>query len=261
MSTVKARGVVLKETPVGESDKIITLLTKERGKISVSARGARKTKSKYLAGTQLFTYSDFVLFDGKRFYSVTQIDIIENFYAIRREYDKLCCGNLFVEMCDKLILENMPCEDILFLLLKALLALARDRTRPQLVSRAFEFKFMQLSGYAPEMTRCSQCGGPLSGNSLGFGGFGLLCRDCRPEKENSGVVRILVETASIIQYILSTDTKDLFRFNIMVNGQRLSPFDINKQTARELLAASVIFIGVHAEQKLKSMPFLINLGG
>ncbi|MDR1531935.1 MAG: DNA repair protein RecO [Clostridiales bacterium] len=249
MSTVKVRGVVLRETPVGESDKLITLMTKERGKISVSARGARKTKSKYLAGTQLFTYSDFVLFDGKHFFSVTQIDIIENFYAVRCEYDKLCCGNLFVEMCDKLILENMPCEDVLFLLLKALQALAQGRMRAQLVSRAFEFKFMQLNGYAPELTRCSQCGGPLPDYGPGFGRFGLLCEDCCPEEENPGVIRISVETVSVIRYILSTDTSDLFRFNVQ------------GQTARELLAASVIFINAHVEQRIKSISFLINLGG
>lgn len=150
MATFKGRGVILKESGIGESDKILTLLLKDLGKISVSARGAKKPKSKFLAGTQLFTYADFIIFNGGKFFSITQIDVIENFYALRNDFERLCYAHYFVELCEKTILENLPCDDILLLLLKSLSHLSKGRIPVLLIAAAFECKYLQFYGYAPE---------------------------------------------------------------------------------------------------------------
>jgi DNA repair protein RecO (recombination protein O) len=268
MSTRKVRGVVLKETAAGESDKSITLLTKELGKISVSARGARKPGSKYLAGTQLFTYSDFVLFDGGRFFAVTQIDVIEQFYALRTEYEKLCCGMYFAELCDKMLPLGEACPEILYLLLKAFQALqgAQAPSAALLAARIFELKFLQACGYAPELTACAVCGeagpgltvgpgpmfgpgpavgpGPTFGRAAGvfFGGEGLLCDFCG--KKAHRAVRVSIETLEVMGYILNTPPRAVFRVGV-------SP-----GLAEPLQAATEIFIDAQVEPHVKSMEFV-----
>ena len=155
MKTFKARGIVLRENPVGETDKYVDLLLKGIGKLSVSARGARKPGSKFLAGTQPFTYSDFVIYDSGKFNTMSQIDIIEGFYGLRNDYDKLCTGNYFLELCNKVIIPGEECDDLLLLLLKTLSALARDKVTPNIAARVFEVKFLQFNGYSPELEDCN----------------------------------------------------------------------------------------------------------
>ena len=146
----KGRGVILCEAPSGESGKRLTLLLKERGKITASAPSARKPKSKLLAGSQLFTYADFVFFSNGSFTAVTQIDVIESFAPLRGDYDIFCCAAYFVDICNQFVLSNAPCDDTLLLLLKSFLTLAKDRHAPILTCAVFELKFLQLNGFSPE---------------------------------------------------------------------------------------------------------------
>ena len=83
MGTEKLRGIVLREQAKGESNKQIVLLAQGVGRVLLSARGARRAKSKLLAATQLFCYADFVVYEGKGFYSVTQAELKNSFYGLR----------------------------------------------------------------------------------------------------------------------------------------------------------------------------------
>ena len=85
MSVGKIRGIVIGEAQRGESSKQITVLAKGVGKVRLSARGAKNAKSHLLAGTQLFAYCDFTIYEGRGFWSVTQIDLIESFYGLRND--------------------------------------------------------------------------------------------------------------------------------------------------------------------------------
>ena len=80
-------GIVIKEMTAGETGKRILVITREHGKMLLSARGAKKITSKTMAGTQLFSYCEFTLFEGKGFYSVTQADVIESFYGISEDIE------------------------------------------------------------------------------------------------------------------------------------------------------------------------------
>ena len=84
---LKVKGIVIKESDTGEAGKRIVIITKEHGKMLLSARGAKKITSKTMAGTQLFSYCEFTLFEGKGFYSVTQADVIESFYGISEDIE------------------------------------------------------------------------------------------------------------------------------------------------------------------------------
>lgn len=213
MSIRKARGIVIRESYKGESDKVLTLFCKEIGKITVQAKGARKPKSKYLAGSQLFTYSDFVIYDAGSFQSVTQIDIIQSFYKMREDYDRLCCGSNMLKLLDKILPQGMQCDQLLLLLLKALTALSSGKIQPELVQIIFELKLLEYEGFMPEIDACAVCGceefSPLYINA-----DSLLCSECFSGKPNGKyIVKISDIALYAIRTILSAEA-ELFGFGV-----------------------------------------------
>jgi len=262
MGALTAKGLVLKETPVGEADKILTILLKEYGKMSVSARGARKTNSKTMSAAQLFCYSDCVVYSGKGFYSLASAQPIDNFYGISSDYDKLRAGSYVLELADRVLMENENCDEILRLLLTTLKALERGVHAPEIVRSVCEFKFMQLNGYSPEVSVCSACGGGTGGEAgeIFFGEFGAVCAGCcerdlklekyekdvrrdswRADRENfRSHIRISPSCVNAVAFILARDIKDLFSFKI------------NNETGAELIAAAGFFLNAHLDVRLNS---------
>ena len=173
MKTIKVRGLVIKEYSIAESDKRLVLLCKEHGKITVYARGARKPNSKFLAVSQLFSYADYVLAQGSNFYSLTQADLIENFYNIRNDLDKLYTAYLITEVCETTVLENNPCDDLLLLALKSLKRLTKN-TPPDFVKAVFLFRFFLYYGIKPTLEYCAVCGIYIT-NPKYFCCDGVLC--------------------------------------------------------------------------------------
>ena len=94
MSYVKTRGIVVREVKAGDCDKILTIVTEDLGKISVSARGVRRNRNRYSAGTQVFSYCDWVLYKGKNTYILNTCDIINSFYEIRRYGSAYICAHM-----------------------------------------------------------------------------------------------------------------------------------------------------------------------
>ena len=108
MGTEKLRGIVLREQAKGESNKQIVLLAQGVGRVLLSARGARRAKSKLLAATQLFCYADFVVYEGRGFYSVTQAELKNSFYGLRLDMDKFSEGMYLAELTEAVITEEAP---------------------------------------------------------------------------------------------------------------------------------------------------------
>jgi DNA repair protein RecO (recombination protein O) len=157
MASVKGRGLVIAESASGESDRRVTILVKGKGKLMASARGARKTGSKFLAGTQLFTYADFVFYYGNTFYSVNTIDIINNFHDLRNDYDCFCLASYFAELTGAFTVNGEAGDDILLLTLVAFARLSGLGT-PTATDRAvFELKLLQFAGFSPEWLVSRDC--------------------------------------------------------------------------------------------------------
>lgn len=87
MKLIKTPGIVIRENEFSESDKIITLITPEYGKISVMAKGVKR-KKKFLNSTELYTLSNFILFKGTKMYHLNEAEVVESFYDIRFSYEK-----------------------------------------------------------------------------------------------------------------------------------------------------------------------------
>mgnify|MGYP002800366275 FL=1 len=153
------RGIVLKEMPKGETSKQMIVLAKGLGKIWMTAKGARKQKSKLLAGTQMFCYCDFQAYENRGFYTVSQADIIESFYDLRLDVDRLSSAIYAVDFVEHIAVSGMEQDNVLLLLLKTYQMLSKETYSPLLISRIFELKMLQMAGIMPNMTeKCSVCG-------------------------------------------------------------------------------------------------------
>ena len=164
----------MKEYEVGESDKRLLLLCKERGRVLIRARGARKPRSKFMAAAQIFTYSDFVLAEGRGFVSLAQADVIENFYDLRTDYDRLCAAYEIVDVCEKTVHENENCDDLLLLVLKSLSNLSRGKFQPRQIFAVFMLRFFDVSGLRPHTDECAVCK-KIVAREIFWGGEGVLC--------------------------------------------------------------------------------------
>ena len=211
--TFKDRGIVLKETAVKESDKQLVLLLEKRGKTLITAKGARKLSSKFSAATELFCYSEFIIYDGGNFLSLAQSEQIRNFFGIRNDYEMFVTANLFLEMADKMILPEMETKEALELLLRVYNRMDKKVISPRLASIIFQIKFLQTEGLSPSVDSCVKCGRTASGPA--FYKTGIICGGCRGIFADTDIVLPISESSVYtIQYILNSEIKDLFQFNL-----------------------------------------------
>lgn len=144
-------GMVLKAEPIGEYDRRVVILTKEKGKISAFARGARKQTSRLLAATNPFSFGTFRLYAGRSSYNLTEADISNYFEELRTDFEGAYYGMYFLEVMDYYTRENNEDKEMLKLLYQSLRALMHEKLSNRLIRYIFEIKAMVLSGEFPGM--------------------------------------------------------------------------------------------------------------
>lgn len=243
MAIIKTQGIVLKYTNLGEADKLLTILTRSKGKIKAVAKGSRKPKSGLLASSEVFTFSEFVLYKGMNLYQVSQAEIRETFYNLRNDLLKLSYAVFFAELADTVSEEELASERLFLLLAKALYYLAEGEIPTGIVSLAYQLKLMDISGYRPNLNRCVHCGQTEVGHymfDIELGG--LLCSDC--EKIGKTVQRIGPGTVEIIKILLNTEIS------------RLNTLKIDHTIFNEIERLTKRFVETHLEKRFKSLEFL-----
>lgn len=174
-------GIILKQTPVGEYDRHISLLTKERGKISAFARGARKPANRLAAATNPFSFGIFKLYEGKNSYTVVEADIQNYFEELRTDYIGAYYGMYFAEVADFYTRENNDEREMMKLLYQTLRALCAPSLPDPLIRCIFECKAIAVNGEFPGL----------------------------PADEN-----LEESTVYALQYIVSSPIEKLYTFNV-----------------------------------------------
>ncbi len=146
---LKVTGMVLLSAPAGEYDRRVVLLTKERGKITAFARGARRPKSALLASTSPFSFGSFTVYEGKSVYTLVRADITEYFSAVREDVACTCYACYFMELAEYYTRENLDCVQMLNLLYATLRALPKPEPDNELIRCIFEMKAMVINGEYP----------------------------------------------------------------------------------------------------------------
>ena len=213
MGYVKTKGIIIREVNTGEADKIVTIFSKNFGKLTGSVKGARRPKSKFVAGAQFLCYSDFVLFKGKDMYSINSCDVIESFYEIRNDIVKLTYAAHTVDIILEVVQENQPAQRVLQLLLNTMHMLCKTDKSPELVIRIFEIRLMAILGYAPNVSGCMSCGREdVERGSFSFKMCGVLCSSCKMLDKLSQ--DISTGTYKALNHIIYAKLAELYSFNL-----------------------------------------------
>ncbi|MBP3477721.1 MAG: DNA repair protein RecO [Lachnospiraceae bacterium] len=144
-------GMVLKAEPIGEYDRRVVILTKEKGKLSAFAKGARRPNSKLLAATNPFSFGTFKLYVGRSSYNIMDVSISNYFEGLREDFEGAYYGMYFLEIMDYYTRENNDEKEMLKLLYQSLRALMHESLSNSLVRYIFEMKAMVLNGEFPGM--------------------------------------------------------------------------------------------------------------
>jgi DNA repair protein RecO (recombination protein O) len=175
----KTEGIVIKEIRFRETSKILTIFTKKYGKIHAMARGAYRPKSQLIANTQPFSYNDYYFFKGRNFYYINQADIIDSFYPIRENINRVMYGSYLLELIDLSTLEEEENEKLFLLLRKGLMVLSGlDKDFLKFIL-SYELKYISFLGYKPYLDRCVVCGRrKFAQFKFSIEQGGIICSDC-----------------------------------------------------------------------------------
>lgn len=210
---IKTSGIVTKTTKYGETSLIVTVLTKDFGRISAIANSVRTKKSQMLAGLQLFAYSEIVMYKAKSkkgLYNLNEMSVQESFSSLRYDLDKMAYASYFAEAATAATPEDAPDENILRLLLNTLYALDKEICPYEKIKTVFEWRLAAEAGYAPLVSGCESCGaGDTAYLSLATGT--ALCEACGGGR--AGVAKLSPAMIKLIEYITTTDSRQIFSFD------------------------------------------------
>lgn len=205
-------GMILRSSPIGEYDRRIVLLTKEYGKISAFARGARRSNNSLGAATVPLAFGTYYAFQGRDSYTVVSADIKENFDELSKDYDLVCLASYFTEMADYFSYENMDETERLNLLFLSLKALLSDKFDPSLVRRIYELRTMKISGVYPNAYSCMICGKKEDLLFYDHKRNGCICSSCH-ESSHAGKP-LSADLLYVLRFVMGTDLRKLFSFKL-----------------------------------------------
>ncbi len=210
---VKTDAVVLKQTKFGEGDVIVTLFSKKLGKVQAVAKGARKTRSKYATGIQLFAYGEYVLFKGKNLYTLSQVDIKHSFYGLREDVIRLAYASYILELTESVIVEGQTNNRLFKTLVKCLYILSSKKYDYETLVKAYELKLLTYSGYQPELDQCVNCGMEnAQGVRFSAKEGGILCKTCL--EKDPYAIPISKVAISVMSYLIHVDFIQLSKLKI-----------------------------------------------
>lgn len=212
---VKTKGIIIAEHNMGDFDKMVTLLTPGFGKIGCGAKGSRKPRSLILAGTQFLCFGEYVLYKGPNSYNINSCEIIESFYNIRCDLDKLNYSTYVTKIVSDVTYENSGCANILQLFLNTIYTICNTEKDLELILAIFKIKILCLLGFTPNMRFCKSCKGEGDLEYFSFKEDSLKCKTCG--KQDKSAISLEIGTIYALKYIITSPSKKLFSFDVSQN--------------------------------------------
>ncbi len=240
MSVYRDQAVVLRTQKLGEADRIITLLTREHGRIKAVAKGVRRTKSRWGARLEPTSHVDLQLYGGKNLDTITQAVSIEHYGdRLAENYQYWTVASAILEAAERFTAnEHEPALQQYHLVVGALKALAYESYDSSLILDAFLLRSLAIGGYAPSLMNCSVCEEEGPHRFFSLVGGGSVCTNCKP----SAAATPAPETLALMQQLLSGNWEDAIESELK-----------NRREASGLIAA---YLQWHLERGLRSLPLV-----
>lgn len=211
MPVYKVNAIVLRRQELGETDKILRLLTREAGRVDAVAKGARRGASKLSGATELFTHSRMLLAVGRSLDIVSQCEIRESFPALRLDLSGIARATYLCELVDRMMAEREPNAEVFDLLLSALYLLQRGPAHPDVIVHSFELHLLAERGYQPALNRCVRCGAETTGAGRRYGFSpslgGALCAADRFATEDA--IAVSADSLALMYRLTTGQPEDL----------------------------------------------------
>jgi DNA repair protein RecO (recombination protein O) len=240
----KVEGIVIRTNDYGETNKIVTIFTREMGKIGVMARGAKKPKSRLTSVTQLFTYGYYLVQKGSGLGSLQQGEIITSWRGLREDLFKSAYAAYVVELTDKLT-EDHKLNPYLFELLFQTLQYMNDGVDQEVLTFIYEMKMLNVAGIHPKMDGCVACSNTEGKFAFSVREGGFLCHRCYHLDPH------LIP--------ISPATLKLLRIFYYFDINRLGTISLKDETKAELKAVISSLYDEYSGLNLKSKRFLQQL--
>ena len=215
---LSTRGLIIKEQNIGEQDKLVTVLTEDRGVIRAFVRQGKNIKSKNAAATALLSYSEFRIYQSKDRYIIDSAELLELFYDLRRDIEKLALAQYFCELASFYAPQDTPSHDFLRLLLNSIYLVTKGQKPNKIIKAAFEMRLLSMAGYMPDLLACRHCGAYESTIMYLLVEEGaLVCSNCYPGGSTALALSKGVLTA--LRHTIYADFSKLFSFDLPVPAQ------------------------------------------
>lgn len=216
-----ARGLVVSEKSVGENDRLVTVLTRERGVLRAFVRGTRRVGGGKLSATRLFTYSRFTIFEGRDSYIIDDAQPIEVFFDLRKDIGRLSLAQYFCELAASLAPQDSEAEDFLRLLLNALYFLCKASRTNSVVKAIVEMRMMSLAGYMPDLIYCAECNCYEADTMFFLPRSGkIICGECYRPNEQEPAVALSRGAMTALRHTIYAEFDKLFSFRVSHDAER-----------------------------------------
>ena len=209
MKQLKVNGMVISTMPIGEYDVRLVLLTKEKGKITAFARGARRMNSSFMGVNRAFSMGEFSLYPGRDSYTLTGAQISEHFESVIMDLDKVSYGSYFLEIANYYGMEGINARDTLNLLYVTLKALESGNVPYRLIRAIYELRTLVINGEYPDVLNCVSCGCNENLKGFSFRYDGVLCSEHMGDN-----IAISDTVLSAMQFIIKGKTSKLYSFSM-----------------------------------------------
>lgn len=239
-------GLIIKEQAVGESDKLVTVLTADLGVIRAFVKRGRSIKSRMGASTGLLCYSHLTVFNNKGTYYIDEATAAEVFFGLRSDIARTALAQYFCDVCMHIGVEESSTPEVLRLMLNCLYFLADGKRTPEQIKPVLELRLMAYSGFSPDLTACCECGATDGEMLFDVRGGVLICGGCCGGN-TVGRMRISAGVAAAMRHIAYCDFSKLFSFTLSDEGlKRLG--EVTEQ-----------YLAVQTDRRFKTLDFYKSL--
>ena len=242
VETITAVGMVISQSPISEYDKRLVILTKEFGKITAFARGARKPNSQFLGGSQPMAFGEFTLYRGRNAYTVTAMKISDYFSNTMHDIDSMYLGLYFLELADYYGREGIEAKETLELLYFSMKELSKNVIPKALIRCIYELKTLVINGEYPNVFQCAGCGKNEELEYFDIKSNVMFCKNCHGKVNN----RYILNPSSVytLQYIITSPINKLYTFTV------------KEEVLSQIVVVIEQYLKTKVDKKFNSLDFL-----